>query len=151
MKALISSLLVSIFGLFLSISALADGGGGSVESYKHVEPLPAHIESLITSERYADAESELKKFVKKEKQNPDAWNWLGFSQRLNGDLDGSLKSYKKALRLDGEHLGAHEYLGELYLMRGQPKKAKKQLKKLKSLCGECEQYKKLSEAITKAS
>ncbi len=151
MKTTIEFIFASLLGLLLSTAAFADGGGSSTDGYKHVEPLPAKIERLIESEQYERAEEELKIYVKKEKKNPDAWNWLGFSQRLNGDLDGSLKSYKKALRLDKKHLGAHEYLGELYVMRGEMKKAKKQLKKLAKLCGECEQYQKLSEVIEKAS
>ena len=151
MKTISYTFMSGLLGLFLSASVFADGGGNSNDDYKHLEPLPAKIERLIESEQYARAEEELKIYVKKEKKNPDAWNWLGYSQRLNGDLDSSLKSYKKALRLDKKHLGANEYLGELYVMRGEMKKARKQLKKLAKLCGECEQYQKLSEAIAKAS
>ncbi|MBX2869592.1 MAG: tetratricopeptide repeat protein [Acidiferrobacterales bacterium] len=151
MKLIAKLIFTSFLALLFPVSTFADGGGSSVDDYKHVEPLPAKIERLIDSEQYERAEEELKIYVKKEKKNPDAWNWLGFSQRLNGDLDGSLKSYKKALRLDKKHLGAHEYLGELYIMRGEMKKAKKQLKKLAKLCGDCEQYQKLSAAIEKAS
>ncbi len=61
----------------------------------------------------------------------------------------SLRSYRKALSLDPQHLGAHEYLGELYLMMNKPEKAKKQLKKLRRYCGDCEQAEELSEAIEK--
>ncbi|MEJ2176803.1 MAG: tetratricopeptide repeat protein [Gammaproteobacteria bacterium] len=133
-----------IFGLH---PAFADGGGGSSEP---PEPMPAEITQLIDTEQYDKAEKELKQFVKKEKKNADAWNWLGYSQRSNGDLKGSLKSYKTALRLDRKHLGANEYLGELYIMLGEMKKAKKQLKKLAKYCGDCEQHQKLAEVIKNA-
>ena len=136
--------LVFVFGLQ---PVFADGGGGSS---KTPDPVPEEITQLIESEQYDKAEKELKQFVRKEKKNADAWNWLGYSQRSIGDLKGSLKSYKTALRLDRKHLGANEYLGELYIMLGDLKKAKKQLKKLAKYCGECEQHQKLAEVIKNA-
>jgi tetratricopeptide (TPR) repeat protein len=133
-----------IVAVFLSLTGplWADGGDSS-----EPDPVPAKITRLIESEQYDLAMAELKVFVGKEKKNANAWNWLGYSQRTLGDLDASLKSYKKALRLDRKHLGANEYLGELYIMRGEMKKAKKQLKKLGKYCGDCDQFKKLEEVI----
>jgi Flp pilus assembly protein TadD len=137
-----------VFGIIFSLHPVyADGGGGSS---KPPEPVPAEITQLIDTEQYDKAEKELKLFVRKEKKNADAWNWLGYSQRSIGDLEGSLKSYKTALRLDRKHLGANEYLGELYIMLGEMKKAKKQLKKLAKYCGDCEQHQKLAEVINNA-
>ena len=52
------------------------------------------------------------------------------------------------LRLDRRHLGANEYLGELYVMMGKMKKAKKQLKKLAKYCGDCDEHRKLAEVIS---
>lgn len=129
-------------------AATADGGGGS--SDREPDPVPAEIVQLIENEQFEKAKAELEAFIKKEKQSADAWNWLGYSQRSTGDLDGSLKSYKRALRLDRKHLGANEYLGELYIMRGNLGKAKKQLKKLAKYCGDCEQHQKLAEVIKNA-
>ena len=131
-----------------SLPIWADGGssGGSGDP----DPVPDKIVRLVESEQYERAIAELKTFVKTEKKNPDAWNWLGYSQRTVGDLKASLKSYKKALRLDRKHLGANEYLGELYVMLGNMKKANKQLKKLAKYCGDCEQYKKLEQVIENA-
>ena len=120
---------------------------GSDSSSSEPDPVPSKVTRLVESEQYAKAVVELKAFVRKEKKNADAWNWLGYSQRKSGDLDGSLKSYKKALKIDRKHLGANEYLGELYIMRGEMGKAKKQLKKLGKYCGDCEEYKDLQLAI----
>ena len=53
-----------------------------------------------------------------------------------------------ALEIDPEHAGAHEYLGELYLMRDQKNQAIKMLSKLETLVGKnSEEYKDLLEAI----
>ena len=127
----------------LSHDVNADGGGSYVTS------LPEAISALVENEQFADAVPALKKFIRNERNNADAWNLLGYSQRKVGMLDKSLKSYKKALGLDPQHLGAHEYIGELYLMMNKPKKAKKHLKRLKRYCGECEQTLELAEEIKK--
>lgn len=45
------------------------------------------------------------------------YNWLGYAYRNDGDLDRAFRNYNFALRLDPKHLGAHEYIGEAYLMK----------------------------------
>ena len=134
--------------IFSFQTAIADGGGGG--SAREPDPVPVEIVQLIENEQFEKAEVELKAFIKEERKSADAWNWLGYSQRSTGNLDASLKSYKKALRLDRKHLGANEYLGELYIMLGELGKAKKQLKKLAKYCGDCEQHQKLAEVIKNA-
>ena len=128
-------------------NAAADGSSKAADASYTPKPVPATITQLIEEEQFSEAVEELQAFVRTEKRNPDAWNWLGFSQRKSGDLNGSLKSYKKALKLDKRHLGANEYLGELYLMRGDLRKARKQLRRLARYCGKCEQYEMLKQSI----
>ena len=138
--------LISLFFVGV-VSADGNSSASSSSSGYTPEPVPDRIVRLVESEQYSKAVEALQEFIKTEKKNPDAWNWLGFSQRKSGDLGNSLKSYKKALKLDKKHLGANEYLGELYLMQGNVKKAKKQLKRLAKYCGDCEQYKLLKKSI----
>ena len=53
-----------------------------------------------------------------------------------------------ALELDPEHVGAHEYLGELYLMKDDLEKAFNMLVKLEKLVGKnAQEYKDLLKAI----
>ena len=53
-----------------------------------------------------------------------------------------------ALEIDSEHAGAHEYLGELYLMRDQKNQAMRMISKLENLVGKnAEEYKDLLQAI----
>ena len=95
----------------------------------------------------------LKKLTKREDlgtKRADIYNLLGFSYRKleNPDLDKSFAAYMMAIELDPSHLGAHEYLGELYLMRDQKDKALIILKKLDQLAGSnSEEYKELKIAI----
>ena len=67
----------------------------------------------------------------------DIYNLLGFSYRkLNKpDLDKSFAAYMMAIELEPAHIGAHEYLGELYLMLGNQSKALEMLAKLEVLAG----------------
>jgi len=80
--------------------------------------------------------------------NPDAWNFLGFSSRTLNKYDESKNAYRKALIIDPDHLGALEYYGELYLTLKQPKKAKELFERLRVLCKiNCKEMKQLEIAI----
>ncbi|MDI1272273.1 hypothetical protein [Polaromonas sp.] len=58
------------------------------------------------------------------------------------------KHYGEALRLNPKHRGAHEYVGEAYLMVGDLAKAKQHLAALDKLCFmPCEEYTDLKKAI----
>jgi DNA-binding SARP family transcriptional activator len=58
------------------------------------------------------------------------------------------KHYNEALRIDPKHKGAHEYLGEAYLMVGNVAKAKEHLAQLDKLCFfGCSEYSDLKKAI----
>ncbi len=73
---------------------------------------------------------------------------MGFSERKMGEMDESLEYYNKALALNPNHLGANEYLGELYLDMKDVKKAQERLDVLKNACGgTCEEYTELKEKI----
>jgi Flp pilus assembly protein TadD len=90
------------------------------------------------------------KAVEAEPKNADAYSLLGYSYRKQGTLDKSMEYYQRALKLDSNHRGAHEYLGELYLDMNQIENAEKQLAALKKACpwfGKCEQYDDLKKAV----
>ena len=80
----------------------------------------------------------------------DVYNLLGFSYRKssNPDLDKSYDAYMTALEHDPKHAGAHEYLGELYMMRGDQENAMNMLGKLEKIVGKnAKEYKDLLKAI----
>ena len=63
--------------------------------------------------------------------------------------DNPFAHYRLALRLDPTHRGAHETIGEAYLMDGKPAEARRHLAELERLCGNrtCEEYGDLAGAI----
>jgi tetratricopeptide (TPR) repeat protein len=80
--------------------------------------------------------------------NPDIQNYLGYANRNAGKLDVAFKHYQRALELDPKHRGAHEYIGEAYLMAKNLAKAEEHLAALERLCRlPCEEYADLKAKI----
>lgn len=144
----------------VSTDALANGGGGSVPRVEAPRPSPSSkkeetretdfqkAEYMIKGEQYAEAVPLLQKVVADNPRDADAWNYLGFASRKLGKLDEALGYYEKALKLDPRHKGAHEYLGELYLMMKNLPKAEEQLTLLKGICASnCEEVEDLEADI----
>jgi len=103
--------------------------------------------SIAQADYYA-AMTHLENVLAATPDNADALNLMGFSERKMGKLEESLEYYNKALSLNPNHLGANEYLGELYLEMKDVKKAQERLEVLKNACGgTCEEYTELKEKI----
>jgi tetratricopeptide (TPR) repeat protein len=65
-----------------------------------------------------------------------------------GDYDMSLGYYNRALAIDPNHKGVHEYLGELYLQMHNLPSAQAELTTLASLCPSgCDERDMLTKAI----
>src|ERR1700704_385781 len=70
------------------------------------------------------------------------------ASRKSGNLDLAFKHYNDALRLNPRHKGAHEYIGEAYLMVNNLPKAEEHLAQLDKLCFfPCEEYRDLKKAV----
>jgi Flp pilus assembly protein TadD len=81
-------------------------------------------------------------------QDADIQNLLGYSHRKAGNLDLAFRHYARALELNPKHLGAHEYVGEAYLLANNPAKAREHLATLEKLCpAACEERDDLRKAI----
>jgi len=92
----------------------------------------------------------LEEGLQKSPNNADYHNLLAYSIRKGPDPDMSkvFQHYNEALRIDPKHKGAHEYLGEAYLMVGNLPKAKEHLAQLDKICFfGCSEYKDLKKAI----
>jgi tetratricopeptide (TPR) repeat protein len=81
--------------------------------------------------------------------NADIQNYLGYAHRKTGKLDSAFKHYQRALELNPRHRGAHEYVGEAYLMVNNLAKAEEHLAALDRICLlPCEEYTDLKRAIS---
>lgn len=105
----------------------------------------------ITANDWPTAIILLQKAVFQEPNNPDGFNLLAYSYRKQAkpDIEKAFENYLIALKLDPKHKGAHEYIGEAYLMVKQPAEAEKHLALLASICGNktCEEYEDLAKAV----
>lgn len=104
-------------------------------------------QSAITQQDYQSAVTHLNNVLASQPNNPDVLNLMGFSKRKMGDQTGAMEYYDKALALQPSHIGANEYLGELYLEMKLPAKAQERLNALQQICGNCEEYTELKEKI----
>ena len=86
--------------------------------------------------------------AQRDSRNADIQNLLGYAYRNAGQLDPAFKHYQRALQLDPRHRGAHEYIGEAYLMADNLAKAEEHLATLKRLClSACEERDDLMKSI----
>ena len=95
--------------------------------------------------RYEKAQALLVKSNKKKPLQADTLNYLGFTTRKLGDYENGEKYYLLGLKINPNHVGINEYLGELYVATNRLDLAKERLKILES-CN-CEEYTELKEII----
>jgi tetratricopeptide (TPR) repeat protein len=153
-RSILAVIVTLLLGLGLTDRAQADGGGGGGDERagqaRAVPEDPDYTAGVraIKAERFKEAIASLQKVVARDAQNANAFNWLAYATRRNGDPAGSLPIYQKALAIDPKHRGAHEYIGEAYLMLGNVAKAKEHLARLDALCLlPCSEYTDLKKAV----
>ena len=150
--------------LVLSLgSAFAAGGGGgsddtssdalyksSVSLIKRAGKLEKKDNKAKAEKLYSQAFKKLSEALKKDKKNPDIFNYMGFTSRKIGNFSEAEDYYLRGLAIDPKHNGINEYLGELYVQTDRIDKAKERLEVLKN-CN-CEEYAELELIIkTKGS
>ena len=114
-----------------------------------VDPNFAAGKQALEAKDWKAAVAAFTKAVEKEPSSADAHNLLAYSNRKSGNLDIAFKHYNEALRLDPKHRGAHEYIGEAYLMVGNLAKAEEHLNALDKLCFfPCEEFRDLKRAVS---
>jgi Flp pilus assembly protein TadD len=102
----------------------------------------------VKAKNWQQAVYHLEIAAKAEPTNADAQNLLGYSYRNQKKYDLAFRHYDEALKLDPKHKGAHEYIGEAYLLTGNKGKAQEHLAALERICGKgCEEYQDLARAI----
>lgn len=86
--------------------------------------------------------------ARRDPDNADLQNYLGYTHRNLKQFDLAFKYYKRAIELNPRHRGAHEYIGEAYLMIGDLAGAEKHLAALREICLlPCEELGDLEKAV----
>ncbi len=127
----------------------SSGSSSSSSSSSSVPALYKQASAKADATDYRGAMTILDKIIAKDPRNPDALNLMGFCERKLGNTDEALEYYEKALAIKPNHVGANEYLGELYLELKNLPKAEERLKVLAKACNNCEEQQELKEKIEK--
>ncbi len=144
-----------LFAAVAIVAMLATGaayaaGSGSTTTTNVTSDFP-RAKKLVDAKNFTAAIPMLKKVVKSQPKNADAWNLLAYSNRKLEKFDVALVQYQEALKLQPTHKGANEYLGELYLKIGDLPKAQERLVVLNNMCTHgfagCAEYNQLKEKV----
>ena len=114
------------------------------------DPLLEKISAATKNQDWAGAQGMLRDALAANPDNANYHNLYAYSIRkgANPDMNLVFKHYNEALRIDPKHRGAHEYIGEAYLMVGNVAKAKEHLGQLDKLCFfGCSEHADLKKAI----
>jgi tetratricopeptide (TPR) repeat protein len=139
---------------FLAVCAVAraadDPGAPGAGAQEAADPYLVEARAAIAGKNWPRASSVLREALAKDAGNADYHNLYAYALRMGTSpaMDVVFKHYNEALRIEPKHRGAHEYLGEAYLMIGNPGKAREHLKALDGLCFfGCDEFSKLKKAI----
>jgi len=147
MKAILNCL------VFVAIAAAAPAwaaGGRDPAPAAPEDPVIEKTRAAIAGQDWKRAQEIARDGLARNPENADYHNLFAYAIRMgaNPQMDLVFRHYNEALRLDANHRGAHEYLGEAYLMTGNLTKAKDHLKVLDRLCVfPCDEYTMLKKAV----
>jgi len=139
--------------LILSLFAAASAWAMDTSNPEPKEPKDPKLEQAreaIGNKDWARAREAMRDLVARNPQNADYHNLFAYSMRMGPkpSMDLVFRHYNEALRLDPKHRGAHEYIGEAYLMSGNVAKAREHLAQLDRLCTlGCTEYTRLTKDI----
>jgi len=149
---IIFSLLIFFSLTNFSYSASSSSDGGSKSNYNKAANLIKAAKKYESKGKIEKAkkryERALKLLIKSNKEKPnqaDTLNYLGFTTRKLGNYKEGEKYYLLGLKIEPNHKGINEYLGELYVVTNRIELAKQRLDVLKN-CN-CEEYKELKDII----
>tara|TARA_B100000900_G_scaffold68710_1_gene53937 strand:+ start:816 stop:1220 length:405 start_codon:yes stop_codon:yes gene_type:complete len=125
--------------IFLFSQSLVFGTGSSISVDANAQYLKA--EKLVKTYKFEKAISALNKLLNETPDGyskADIYNYLGHASRKQRapNFDKAESYYLKALKLEHNHIGALEYLGELYYKTGIIDKASDLLERLRLVAGE---------------
>ena len=151
MKKLIYILIFTLSLTNISFSAgtsNSSSASGYTKAYNLIKSAKKYEKKGKTEKaqkKYAKAQKLLIKSNKEKPLQADTLNYLGFTTRKLGDYKKGEEFYLEGLKIDPNHKGINEYLGELYVITNRIDLAKERLKVLKN-CN-CDEFNELKEII----
>ena len=142
----------ALIGLGLSLAMLVGAtlGDPTEEASKEgqLDPDYAAGKAAIAAKDWSAAVRLLSSAALRDTRNADIENYLGYAYRQSGQLQPAFTHYQRALQINPRHRGAHEYIGEAYLLANNLTKAEEHLAALQGICLiPCEEYEDLKKAV----
>jgi len=136
------ALAVALAGAFAAQAAPTE------EDEFKLDPDYAGGKKAVETKDWSSAIRLLSSAALRDTRNADIQNYLGYAYRNSGQFDLAFKHYERALQLDPRHRGAHEYIGEAYLIVNNLPRAQEHLAALQKICLlPCEEYEDLKKKI----
>jgi Flp pilus assembly protein TadD len=123
-----------LLALFVACSAAFAEPGDEDADDALLDPDYANGRRAVEAKDWKSAIRLLSSAALRDIRNAEIQNYLGYAYRNAGELSLAFKHYARALQLNPRHRGAHEYLGEAYLMVDNVRKAEEHLAALKGIC-----------------
>ena len=140
----------ALVGAALALTAVA----AREEPYEVDPDLAARDEDYAAGKRAVDRkdwDEAVRRFKLAERRHPeqaDLQNILGYAHRNLKQYDLAFVHYKRAIEIEPRHRGAHEYIGETYLLTGDLAGAEKHLDALRQICLlPCDELRDLDKAV----
>ena len=145
-------LIILSLTIILGLTALSTAHAVDTESTPAKNAASAEYvagKQAVEAKQWTLAAESFKRATLQNPKNADAWNMLGYSSRWAGKYPEAFDAYARALALEPNHRGANSYLGVAYVRTNDLVKARAQLAKLDTICGnkDCDEYKLLDKAI----
>lgn len=110
------------------------GQFGSEVDWAQLDPDFAAGKKALGTENWNGAIAALRLASMRDPRNADIRNYIGYAHRRLRQLGPAMQHFQQALVLNPRHRGAHEHLGELYLLLGDLAKAEEHLAALERIC-----------------
>jgi len=112
------------------------------------DPDYAAGKAAVEKKNWAEAVKRFQLALQRAPDSADLHNYLGFSYRNLKQMDLAFTHYRRSIAINPRHRGAHEYIGEAYLMVNDLPSAEKHLALLRSICLlQCEELADLEKAV----
>jgi Flp pilus assembly protein TadD len=140
--------LAALIAVWFCLATGARADPSEFEDTATRDPDYAAGKAAIEKKDWAEAVKRFQQTALREPENADVQNFLGYAHRHLKQFDLAFKHYNRAIALNPRHRGAHEYIGEAYLMVNDLANAEKHLAALHEICLlPCEELEDLEKAV----